>query len=427
MAFPTTSILDSFNRANEDPIDTGWDGTHIFVAGDSGKLALISNGLTNATGGGTDTSEAYDAATYSGNVEIYATLSTVSAVAADTWRLLILNENSSATQDGYELYIEKSAGTDIWRLRRRDNVVATVLGADMSQEISSGDSVGMSLVDGTLTAYYKASAGSWTTIGSRTDATYSGAWYFGVKSTQSVSGAWKADDFGGGQVSGGGGSPPASFPATTLLDDFTRANNASLGGNWTEGVNGKTNRAEIVSNAVAVTGVGASSICAFTGAGTPTSTWLAVQATAAAVSATVTDGCGLAVTKVSDTTKGYHAEVDISGTDVGITFWNDSTGLQMGAEQVATGFGLLAAGNSQGLVARDTGSQVNLEFWIFKSSVWTQVALLTASGGDYIAGPFYPSLRVKYSGESIDDFKAAVVTAPVGGGGPGRFMTLGVG
>lgn len=427
MAFPTTGTLDSFSRANEDPIATGWmdASPYYFVAGDTGFLALLSNKLTNATGGGTDTSSGWDASSFTAPLEIWATITTASAVATDAFKLLAMTAISDAAADGYELHVEKSAGTDIWRIRRRDNVTPTTLGADMSQEIASGDSVGLSISSGTITAYYKSGAGAWTTVGTRTDSTYTGTFYIGVKTVQSVSGAWKAAPFGGGAI--GGGAP--SFPATSLLDDFTRANNASLGANWTEAVNGKTNRAEIISNAVSVTGTGASSINAYTGAGAVSSTWVAVRATAAAVAAATTDTCGLGVTKVSDTTKGYHAEVDTTGTDVGVTFWNDSLGTQIGSVDVATGYGQLAAGNDQGFVAHDTGTQTDLEFWILKSGTWTQVATQSATGGDYIAGPYYASLRTKYSTESIDNFQAAALTAPPGGSssGPIRAMLMGVG
>jgi hypothetical protein len=219
-----------------------------------------------------------------------------------------------------------------------------------------------------------------------------------------------------------------AFPTTTLLDDFTRANNASLGANWTEGTNGKGTRAEIISNAVSVTGSGASSICAYTGAGTITSTWLAVQAKISSLSGSgVNDRIGLAVTKVSNTAQGYHTEIDPSGTDVTITFWNDATGLQIGSGVTAAGYGEPVANDLTGMIAHDNGSQVDLEFWISKSSVWTQVATLSASGGDYVAGPYYPSLRVKYDTEALDDFKAVAVTAPGGGGQASQFLLLGVG
>src|SRR4029077_13699581 len=132
MAFPTTGVLESGTGANEDPIATRWDESQPFIAGDPGRLAKISNNITNASGGGTDTSSAYDAASFSGIVEVWATITTASAVAADQFRLVMRTAiASNPAADGYELHVEKSAVTDIWRLRRRDNVTPTTLGADM--------------------------------------------------------------------------------------------------------------------------------------------------------------------------------------------------------------------------------------------------------------------------------------------------------
>lgn len=221
-----------------------------------------------------------------------------------------------------------------------------------------------------------------------------------------------------------------AFPTTTLLDDFNRANNVSLGANWTEGTNGKNANAEIVSNAITSTGT-PSSICAYTGSGTITGLWLAVETSMTLPTRDAsTDRLGLAFTKVSNTAIGYHMEVDdhSGATDVGITFWNDNTGLQMGSTIVATGYGIPVTGYLQGAVAHDTGSQVDLEFWLNTGGTWTRVATMTASGGDYIAGPYYPAFRVKYATEGLDNFKAADATPAGGGTSAGqRMLTLGVG
>jgi hypothetical protein len=203
MAFPTTGILEDGSGADEDPLDTRWDGTHVFIGGDTGMLAKISNQLTNATGGGTDTSLGYDGASgsqqFSGDVEVWATIVTASTVVADQFKLLAMNARAGdVNADGYELHVEKSASTDIWQLRRRDNVTPTVLGADMNQEIASGDSVGISLVAGVLTAYYQSGAGAWTVIGTRSDSTYVGPWWIGIKTFQASPLAWKTVPFGGG-------------------------------------------------------------------------------------------------------------------------------------------------------------------------------------------------------------------------------------
>jgi hypothetical protein len=201
MAFPTTGVLESGSGVNEDPIETNWDGTpgHKFFAGDTGQLAKISNQITNATGGGTDTSSAYDATQFlAGNIEVWATIVTASAVTGDQFKVAFMNAFNDAAADGYELHVEKSAGTDIWRIRRRDNVTPMQLGVDMNQEIASGDSVGLQLISGVLSAYYKPGAGAWTLVGQRSDSTYTGPWWIGIKTAQASPLAWKTVPFGGG-------------------------------------------------------------------------------------------------------------------------------------------------------------------------------------------------------------------------------------
>lgn len=205
MAFPTTGILEDGSGADEDPLDTHWDGTHVFYPGDTGFFAKLSNQITDATGGGTDTSSSYDGVSgvqqFSGNIEVWATIVQVSTVTGDQFKIGAANARNDPNMDGYEVNIVKAAGADIVQIRRRDNVTPTTLGADMNQEISDGDSIGMEIIGSTISAYYKPAAGSWTLLGSRVDATYTGPWWIGVKTAQASPRAWKWVPFGGGTVS----------------------------------------------------------------------------------------------------------------------------------------------------------------------------------------------------------------------------------
>jgi hypothetical protein len=199
-----------------------------------------------------------------------------------------------------------------------------------------------------------------------------------------------------------------AFPVT-VVDDFNRANNVSLGANWTEAVNGKNNRAEISSNQVSTaTGAGASSMAAWTKADGRSGKSIACQITAAAF-ANTTDILGLGVTKVSDTTKGYHVEFDNLGADVVSAIINDSTATTL-ATVTATGYGKILAGDVQGFVALDNGATCSIEVWLGRSGVYTRVATATGSGAEYLAGDYYGALRVKYDTEFLDDFGADLVT-----------------
>lgn len=100
---------------------------------------------------------------------------------------------TGTTPDGYYLSID-SAGCSIWRA---DNGSPTQLGSAFAFTVSSGDSLGLSVVGSTLTAYYKSGSGSWTTLGSRTDATYSAAGNLMIIATDAGA---VLDDFGGGTI-----------------------------------------------------------------------------------------------------------------------------------------------------------------------------------------------------------------------------------
>jgi len=402
MAFPNTGLLDSFAGVNQDPISgNNWSGSS-FLAGDTGSLALISNQLTDATGGGTDTSSYFSLTKFGPDCECYITVATASAVTADVVKLLLRGQDPApASMSGYELHVEKSAGTDIWRIRRRDMLVATQLGADMNQEIASGDAIGFAVVGTTLSAYYKASGGSWTLVGSRDDSTYMVAGYMGVKTNQASARAWKLDDFGGGTTS----TFTVPFPVT-ILDDFNRADNVSLGGNWTEGVNGKGTAAQITSNQVTVPAANStSSICAYTAG--PTGLRLACQMSVTGSTFNSADEYGISFTRTANTAQGYHVEFDTTGTDVVAAIYNDVTNSPL--IWTATGFGDLATNDIIGLTIVDDGVACSFEVWIGRSGAWTRIATIIRGGAQYLAGPFYPGFRIKYDTELMDNFGAAVL------------------
>lgn len=203
------------------------------------------------------------------------------------------------------------------------------------------------------------------------------------------------------------------FPTTTLLDDFNRANNPSLGASWSEGVIGSTTRAEISSNQVTTSGAGGSSACAYIAGDSPIGNNIAMNATVTGFGiSAATDILGLAATKVSDTTKGYRIEFDNSASpsDTVVHFVN-SSGTAF-ATVTCVGMGGFSVGDITGLVVRDTGSASPLEFWLNRGGTWTLYASTTATGGDYVAGPYYPGIRVKYDTDFLDDFGAGLVSVP---------------
>ncbi len=190
-AFPQTGILDDFNRTNEGPPPSAsW--TDVFNG-----LKVVSNVCVG------NSSLDYNVDNWNtqpGNdQEAYLTITNAGATGA---KLYLQIRSSGTDSDGYSLEFLKLAGTDTLMLN--DYATGTIISGSsiIDQEISAGDSFGISAIGSTVTAYYKASGGSWTAITSGTDTTYtSGKISLAIKfNTITI------DDFGGGTVVAATGS-----------------------------------------------------------------------------------------------------------------------------------------------------------------------------------------------------------------------------
>ena len=194
MAFPTTGILDNFNRSNTGPPPSAsWSS---MWSGSFGQFEVASNqcavdGLINGYA-----ANYWNVATYGADAEAYATIVTKPANGT-SFLIIVRGQNLAvATPDGYILDIGIASGTDVIYLKRLDDGVIANLDST-SQEISAGDSVGISAVGNVVKAWHKPAAGSWTEKLSVTDSTYSSAGHIAILTT---SAATVIDDFGGGKV-----------------------------------------------------------------------------------------------------------------------------------------------------------------------------------------------------------------------------------
>jgi hypothetical protein len=193
MAFPTTAVLDDFNRTAETTLSQGGAWTSPLISGDHD---LDTNGtqayLVEASGFG----DAYRTATCGPDCEVYFTVPTVGASAEALFIWLRIQNPGTAGQDDYTLLITKSAGTDTWEFYRGDDLDGTLLGSAINQEVSTGNQVGFEAIGSTLSAYIN-TGGGWSLVGSRVDATHGSAGNigFGVENP-----TWRIDDFGGGTI-----------------------------------------------------------------------------------------------------------------------------------------------------------------------------------------------------------------------------------
>lgn len=179
MAFPTTSVLDTFSGTL-----ASWTNP---IFGD-GAVTITGGQLTGSTGGSnsacwtstfsTDDQEAYfDIATDTNN---------------QIFLFLMIQNTSSATA-----YAVESNGAGTLVLRRFNSGANTTLKTS-SITIDTGDSFGASFIDNVLSAYRKPSGGSWGLVDSVTDGsplTGGGKIGLDVEGT-----AMRLDNFGGGDA-----------------------------------------------------------------------------------------------------------------------------------------------------------------------------------------------------------------------------------
>ncbi len=195
MAFPTTGILDNFNRNNEGPPPSAsWSAMY---SGLTGGWEVVSNQCTvDSLGVAGACANYWNQATYADS-EVYTTI--VTKPADTTYFILFARavDVTGTTPDGYVLRLATvaGAGNDVVTFRRSDNAVQTQLGDAITQEVAAGNSFGLEIISDDLTAYLN--TGSWASIGTRTDATYSAAGYLCITTTST---ATVLDNFGGGTV-----------------------------------------------------------------------------------------------------------------------------------------------------------------------------------------------------------------------------------
>jgi len=201
MAFPTTGLLDNFNRADENPIGNGnWSGP--IWSGDN-QLRVASNQCAPQTSGPWHNS--YWSAAQFGNCEVYATVPTVGATDDDLNLYVRIASPGGAGLDCYIFAIGYQASpSNNSVIYRVDNTTLTQLGASLTVDLDAAEKIGFECNGSSLTAYLFES-GAWASQASRTDSTYSSG-YIGAEIENNTA---RLDDFGGGTIIVASGGMPA--------------------------------------------------------------------------------------------------------------------------------------------------------------------------------------------------------------------------
>lgn len=192
--FPSTSILDNFNRANENPIAGGWSANPVYFGISTARV--VSNTL-RARNTGTDTiAHPYWNTTFAANQEAYVTVSDASTV-SDVLVLCRATDVNTGTFLNDHYAVRMTGGN--FSLRETINDTDADL-ASVAQTLSSGDSLGIRCNSTTISGWYKASGGSWVKLLQVTDNSLTGSGFIGIMLTVTSSGTGDLDDFGGGEL-----------------------------------------------------------------------------------------------------------------------------------------------------------------------------------------------------------------------------------
>jgi hypothetical protein len=194
MAFPTTSVIETFTGANgTSPPNSNWTNIYNTVAIQSNRAAPVTLDDIGIAG--------WDTATFGADSEVYMTIPSVPAGNDGSCFLFLRGTTLSITTvDGYIAGVDRTTATDTLTLEELLNGGTTAL-SSTTQNVSAGDKIGLEAIGTALKMYYCPSGGSWTQKISTSDGTYTSAGYIGLGIYNSGAGVYMSgDDFGGGTV-----------------------------------------------------------------------------------------------------------------------------------------------------------------------------------------------------------------------------------
>lgn len=158
MAGPVNTVVDSFTRANESPIAAPWVPWYPSAA----MPVLTSNQMTFPSGGGW---AAYDEIV-DRDQECFYTITAL--VSSRTFMLGVRFAGlNSSSLTGY--WYEVNTATGVGAIRRMVNTSSSDMGATFTQAVAAGDSLRLWAADDVIGVDYKAAAGAWTELATRTD------------------------------------------------------------------------------------------------------------------------------------------------------------------------------------------------------------------------------------------------------------------
>jgi hypothetical protein len=190
MSGPASPVVDNFNRADQNPLASGWSALQ--VKGGAGNLQVLANQLAAIAAA---YGEAMAPGTYGPDCEVFCTMAAFSG----GWDLSLRVTNPGTPQAcGYIV----EAGSGSQQIYRLDNGTPNPLGAGFGGATIAGDKFLFRAI-GSRLEVWRFTGGNWVLQGSRTDSTYKSAGKVAVALWNATG---RIDDVGAGTMANKGGS-----------------------------------------------------------------------------------------------------------------------------------------------------------------------------------------------------------------------------
>jgi hypothetical protein len=175
MPFPTTPIIDDFNRADENPIGGNWTNNALGEGADN-QLRIVSNQLKAVTAA-TSCEMYWNKDIFNGQIiEAYFTVITKPGTSQRFSLGFLQNPGVAGQWDGYQAAWQEESGTDSLLIERVDNSAGTTL-ASTTVEFNANDVIGFSRSSsGVFTVWQNGVS----VLSSSADTTYTGGFYLSV-------------------------------------------------------------------------------------------------------------------------------------------------------------------------------------------------------------------------------------------------------
>jgi hypothetical protein len=203
MAFPTTSVLDDFNRA-DGALGTNWS---TLSGGAAGNVA--TNQWRSIAGGGGYSETWWNPASFTNTQEVFCTVTALAATGASNQVFLDIfqgwSTSSTAALSGYQLVYTRNTSNDQLQIFKYTNGAFAQLGTTttLAARLVANDKLGFERTSGGVLTGYTNQSATWSSQVTTTDAAgfFSGgqAANLGIGAFDSAI-AWRLDDFGGGQT-----------------------------------------------------------------------------------------------------------------------------------------------------------------------------------------------------------------------------------